>query len=136
MSKTDAEWQALDARIAREVMGWVIRYYGIPSKGRPVYCESMSSRSFQMYVDHWQPHKDVAQALMALDTVADKYPDVGYTLERATPKRPCDYMCALGNPDAPETLAFAPILREAICSALEKWMDAQRLRTPDGAADG
>ena len=146
MPKTNAEWRELDEQLAREVMGWC-KWGELPEAARRAYWEALGEGpdEYRMthnglrwwYIDElgcpdtdyrlseWQPHEDVAQALMALDTVAEKYPDVGYTLERATPKRLRGYMCALGNPDAPETLAFAPTLREAICSALEKWMDAQ-----------
>jgi len=118
MPKSDAEWQALDERLAREVMGWHKRlfWWSVDESGCPVSVH---------LIPGWQPHLDVEQALEALDTVADKYPGVGYTLERATPKRLRGYMCALGNPDAPETLAFAPTLREAICLAIEAWLDAQ-----------
>jgi len=146
MTKTDAEWQALDQRIACEIMG-LLTWDDLTPAERQDYIDVTPKKFLDMSLERWkknywkrqhesvfplhafsgwQPHLDVEQALRALDTVADKYPDVGYTLERATPKRLRSYMCAFGNPDAPETLTFAPTLREAICLAIEQFLDAQK----------
>ena len=121
--RTDADWQALADRIAQEVMGWIIKYYGIPSKRRPVYCESWLAHRSLMYVNHWQPHLKIVQALMVADKICDQGWDRELTRLGVAQKRYASFW------------KYRPIGRDifdgcaktdakAICIAIEKFMEA------------
>lgn len=131
--QTDADWQTLDARIAREVRGWV-KWDELPTVNQQLVAiynrrtwlrldESGCPRSTDLLYKDWQPHKDVAQALKVKDEIVkrgwsfslSKVPDfqtVGLFSKRAT-------FC----PGVAKTDAMA------ICLAIEQWLGAQRRTT-------
>ena len=128
--KTDAEWQALDARIAREVMGlkqacidgdlcWVTPAFNY----RYLVCDSAILRIEPEY-KVWQPHKDVAQALMAADKICDQGWD--RELQRLGNAQRTYASFWRYDPFDPQTLgSYADSDAPAICLAIEKWLDAQ-----------
>ena len=118
MPKTDAEWRALDERLAREVMGWHkhLFWWSLDESGCPV--------SVHLIPD-WQPHKNVAQAIEVADMLIDQHPDMRYTLQRD----PRLYWCFFHFSPEWSTVryvGFECTLAEAICLAAEQWANAQK----------
>ena len=154
--RTDAEWQALDARIAREVMGWV-KWNEIPQAEREAVPEvtggrwdylrhGFSSDEYETFrkegrqafwwkhskpgwihaqeIRDWQPHKVVAQTLMAVHKIIEQgwwfRLDAGcrfYAGVRARFAWAASYKAYYVGYDKLEA--------KAICLALEAWLDAQ-----------
>ena len=131
MPKTD--WQALGRRIAREVMGWVQwdelsadNQQLIPIYNRRTWLtldELGCPHSTDLLYKDWQPHKDVAQALMAKDHIVKQaWPGCRFTMDsvqhsgsRAWFRRGEQIYHGDHKTDA-----------KVICLAIEEWMDAQK----------
>jgi len=143
--RSDAEWQALDACIAQEVMGlkqacidddlcWVTPTFNY----RYLVCDSAILRVEPEY-KVWQPHKDVAQAMQTLDEMSSRrkgimhnwfyriqsYPQVTghlYNVFLHTGIYPRHSQAPL----VLEYSADAYILTHAICLAVEQVMNTQK----------
>jgi len=152
MPKTDAEWRALDEKLAREVMGWH-KWDELPENAHRAYWQAIKEEPDEYSLAHneqqwwsldesgcpdgekwlsdWQPHEDVAQALMALDALVDKHPDIRYWLAYKPLGRPDpSYWCTLWQPYC-ELYGHShdgsgAIPAKAICLAIRQWMDAQK----------
>lgn len=106
--KTNAEWHALDARIAREVMewkewevlseearkahwtrigeepdNWNLAYY----REKWWFLDESERADWEYSIDDWRPHECVAQALMAADKICDQGWDRELTRPGAAQKR-------------------------------------------------
>jgi len=129
MPKTDAEWQALDEQLAREVMGLHIF---VPISGGREWRDN-SGVSHYGVIDHghshsklprWQPHEDVAQALGVLDVVVRRGFDADLRIRYHDPKhqawiRPADFCFGV-------CMGRHTGRANAICLAIEKWANAQK----------
>lgn len=114
------DWQVLDARIAREVMGYSHSY----AHGADCWSYSLGPRSGAVILQsQWQPHKDVSQALMAVHQIIEQgwwfRLDAGcrfYAGVRARFAWAASYKAYYVGYDKLEA--------KAICLALEAWLDA------------
>ena len=127
----EAEWQALDARIAQEVMGWILkRYSEAPTfdAQRLVWYvpvgNQRQSLQFRMWKEEWQPHKDVAQAMMALDVVVKRGFDTDIKTRHYDSLR--EIWIVPAECRGPCWLGVHESRAKAICLAAEQWMDAPK----------
>lgn len=118
MPKTD--WQALDALIARDVMG----YHEETSYDLPVWAGTRNDGTehwIAMYA--WRPHKDVVQALKVLDALAEKY-GLGHNVSRAVHTR--TYSAWLSDGFQVWREMFHAKRAKAICLAIKNFLDAPK----------
>ena len=117
------DWQARDAGIAGVVWGWGTWWYG-----SAWWWRNPDGFGLECRVDSWQPHKNVAQALMVKDKIMRD-----------------DWCFDLSN--RPDTLAIvyfwqmlhslvgihgkAETDAKAICLAIEAWLNAQKKESDD-----
>ena len=136
-----SDWQALDARIAREVMGWhqnpnAIAYPDwLNEEGKATgYC-LFGALPYRMSFPAWQPHKEVAQALMAVRKIVQQ--GWGFQLRIFIDYREPDALksaAELWNYDVLPSEGYEETDPKAICLALEEWMDAQKEKQDELAA--
>lgn len=136
-----SDWQALDARIAREVMGWV-KWDGLPVDNQELVAiynrriwlrldESGCPHSTDLLYKDWRPHENVAQALMAVRKIVQQ----GWAFQL---RIYIDYRephvlksaAELWNYDVLPCEGYEETDSKAICLAIEAWLDAQ----DDGAS--
>jgi len=129
MPKTDAEWVALAARLAKEVMGLTpdeffddgTSVWWVSDKGkRRFLIAGFVDQPVPEYAD-WQPHLDIAQAVLVLDAIVAHGADASLKMHHHDPQREawlvppeCRGPCNLGLHDK---------LASAICLAAEAWLD-------------
>ena len=125
MPKTDAEWQTLADRIAREVM----KYEAKPYRGGWVYSvpSAVHAPTIMDALD-WRPHKDVAQAVLARDRIVEQGWD--FVLGASLSGQRKVLVVASFVPEAGvgmfESERSAETDGKAICLAIERWLDAQK----------
>lgn len=143
MSKrTDAEWRDLGKRIAQEVLemtpGWTRHgsykvWHASGSDGEPTkYLTERTWAAIEHGYEFWQPHKNVAQAMLVLRTLLVK---TGRHVEAELHMRPPPGRCRAtiqnwvatgGIPARLVRGSYADNEVQAICLAVEKWLDAQK----------
>lgn len=175
MSTTD--WQALDARIAPEIMGWM-QWDELPSETQTAFLalsdacgatrfhhttslemkpttqwnevrldrlrrswwslkaedpasDQSECPTMVMWIYDWQPHNDVAQALMAADKICDQGWDRELTRLGSAKKRYASFWKYRPIGDCYTLHGYADTNAKALCLAMEKWMDAQREKQDD-----
>ena len=153
------DWQALDARIAREIMLFV-KWDDLSEDALKIYWETMDERPTKVFLSHnrkywwflnesgcpdsteslrsWQPHLKVAQAILALRTLLVK---VGPHATAKIAMRPSAslYRTTIQNwvstGGVPAMLVRSPHVdneMHAICLAIEACLNAQGM--PDWAS--
>ena len=158
------DWHALDARIAREVMGY-LSWDDLPAKARDAILDHENAQwrcaleemhrmmwweaceewphgfwwvSADLRLEDWQPHKNVAQAMLALRTLLAK---IGSNATAKIAMRPLAdlYRVTIQNWVAtggvPAMLVRSPHVdneMHAICLAIEACLNHQGM--PDWAA--
>ena len=129
MSKTDTDWQALDARIAREVMGRLDGQMApslrLIDKAPP---DSEACDLYQVVRPVWQPHKNVAQALMVKDKIVRD--DWCFDLSNRPGTLAVVYFWQMLHPMI-GIQGKAESDAKAICLATEAWLDAQKEKQDD-----
>jgi len=147
MTKTDAEWRALDQRIACEIMG-LLTWDDLTPAERQDYIDVTPKKFLDMSLERWkknywkrqyesvfplhafsgwQPHLDVEQALRALDAVRVKGHDISIDQKTGEPR--CWVTIWMEN--APHIVETHDLLPKAICLAIEQWLDAQEEEQQD-----
>ena len=131
------DWQALDARIAREVMeyytwdGLTAKHHEEPPP-EPInpwwWADGEDGATIVVQMRHWQPHKDVAQALAALEVLRAKGHDTSIDQKAGGPR--C--WVTIWSKNAPRHIVeIHDLLPKAICLALESWLDAHKEKQDD-----
>jgi len=144
MSKSDAEWQALDEQLAREVMGWR-KWDELPEDARRAYWKRTGgepeewewyNRLFWWSLDEsgcptteillpdWQPHEDVAQAMEVLKALQVKILEhQGWATATLTIRlSPGRCRLKVANILGPR----ADDVPKVICLTAEQWANAQK----------
>lgn len=130
MHRTDAEWQALSARLAREVMGFEEQdAYGegilfwVSETDKEYLVEEPDSYAWMDW-EVWEPYLDVAQAMRVLDRIVARGCDASLKIHHHDSQREvwltppeCRGPCRLGIDDS---------LASAICLAAEAWLDRDK----------
>ena len=147
MPKSDAEWRALVEKLAREVMGWH-KWDELPENAHRAYWQAIKEEPDEYSLAHneqqwwsldesgcpdgekwlsdWQPHEDVAQALMAARKIVER--GWGFQLGTFTyPEPPVLKSTAeFWTYDTLPSEGYAETDAKAICGAIEQWLDAQK----------
>ena len=126
--KTDAEWQALDARIAWVVMGWVkwdelsiVNQQLIAIYNRRTWLtldELDCPHSTDLLYRNWKPHNNISQAMLARDRIASQGFDWCISRWAGAPEIQVLFMQGTKHYDG-----YAKTDGQAICLAIEQWMD-------------
>lgn len=129
MPKTDAEWRALDARIAR-MLGF--KQQESPIDGTLLWIVSDEEEYLVEPLTHyawaewdvWQPHNDLAQVMQALEGLSQK--DVNYSIARFAGREVIVQLWGYIDGAFVVRRRTGEILRQTICLAIEVWLDASR----------
>jgi len=147
--KTDADWQVLDHRIARKVMGW-FKWDELPEILRLIFWKVIETQpdeydlafnrdkwwsvlesgcpDSEEDIVGWQPHNDVAQAVLARDRIVEQGWDF---VLGASVSGQCEVLVVASFvPEAGvgmfESERSAATDGKAICLAIGRWLDAQK----------
>jgi len=152
MSKTDAEWRALDERLAREVMGLLV-WDDLTPEEQQGYIDVVPKQFLDMSLERWKgnywkreygsvfiddysswrPHQDLGQAMEVRDKIVQQGWD--FVLGAALGRELQIFVTAAFAPEAGvglfESNRSTNTDAKAICAAAERWMDAQKEKQDD-----
>jgi len=142
--RTDAEWQALDQRIACEIMG-LLTWDDLTPAERQDYIDVVPKKFLDMSLERWkknywkrqyesvfplhafsgwQPHLDVEQAFRVLDAIVALGFDAGVKTRHYDSLH--EVWIVPAECRAPCWLGVHDERRKAICLSVEQWANAQK----------
>jgi len=138
--KTDIEWQSLNVRIARKIMGW-FKWDELPAEARKAYWAIMEEEpgdwtlgychekwwflddsdcpDWEYSIEEWQPHNDLTQAIKARDRIASWGFDWCISRWAGAPQIQVLFMRGAEHYDG-----YADTDAKAVCLAIENFREA------------
>lgn len=126
-----SDWQALDARIGRKVMGWVpgrtrngaYKIWQTPNYDRTKYLVDRDWAATGGGLEFWQPHKNVGQAMLVKECIVkERWPGCRFSMDSIQ-----HLHCRVSFERSGQVYRGSHMVdAKAICLAIEKWLDAQK----------